>query len=202
MWELPDPRTFDSLIDLIEDAAKRYDGREQMALRTDEGLELRWSARGHQPPLEARRVAAARARHQARRSAADLEPVDPGTARGLLRGDARRRGDRAARPAHGTGRAPAHRPERRRAVAGHRHRPRRTGPGQQAASSTSTSGPSSGSPPSPRIRTRMPTRDEGGDDVDFPARLGSAGRQLAHDPRARRCSRSSTRAARRACPRA
>ena len=37
MWELPDPRTFDSLVDLIEDAAVRYDGREQMALRTDEG---------------------------------------------------------------------------------------------------------------------------------------------------------------------
>jgi len=45
MWQLPDPRQFDSLIDLIEDAAVRYDGREQMALRTDEGLELRWSAR-------------------------------------------------------------------------------------------------------------------------------------------------------------
>src|SRR3954452_7640113 len=44
MWELPDPRTFDSLVDLIEDAATRYGGREQMALRTDEGLELRWSA--------------------------------------------------------------------------------------------------------------------------------------------------------------
>jgi long-chain acyl-CoA synthetase len=45
MWQLPDPRKFDSLIDLIEDAAVRYEGREQMALRTDEGLELRWSAR-------------------------------------------------------------------------------------------------------------------------------------------------------------
>jgi len=45
MWKLPDPREFDSLIDLIEDAAVRYEGREQMALRTDEGLELRWSAR-------------------------------------------------------------------------------------------------------------------------------------------------------------
>jgi long-chain acyl-CoA synthetase len=44
MWELPDPRTFDSLLDLIEDAARRYNGREQMALRTDEGLQLRWSA--------------------------------------------------------------------------------------------------------------------------------------------------------------
>jgi long-chain acyl-CoA synthetase len=44
MWELPDPRTFGSLIDLIEDAAQRYGGREQMALRTDEGLSLRWSA--------------------------------------------------------------------------------------------------------------------------------------------------------------
>jgi len=45
MWALPDPRSFDSLVDLINDAAVRYDGREQMALRTDEGLELRWSAR-------------------------------------------------------------------------------------------------------------------------------------------------------------
>src|SRR3954447_6050987 len=44
MWELPDPRTFDSLLDLIDDAARRYNGREQMALRTDEGLQLRWSA--------------------------------------------------------------------------------------------------------------------------------------------------------------
>jgi long-chain acyl-CoA synthetase len=45
MWELPDPRKFNSLIDLIEDAAERYAGREQMALRTDDGLQLRWSAK-------------------------------------------------------------------------------------------------------------------------------------------------------------
>ena len=101
MWELPDPRTFDSLVDLIEDAAVRYAGREQMALRTDEGLELQWSAQGHQLPLEARRVAPPRAGHQTRRSHPDLESVDSGTAGGLLRGDARRRGGRAARPAHG-----------------------------------------------------------------------------------------------------
>lgn len=44
MWELPDPRGFDSLLDLIEDAATRYAGREQMALRTDEGRHLAWSA--------------------------------------------------------------------------------------------------------------------------------------------------------------
>src|SRR5512144_187084 len=44
MWQLPDPRTFDSLLDLIEDAATRYAGREQMALRTDDGLHLPWSA--------------------------------------------------------------------------------------------------------------------------------------------------------------
>jgi long-chain acyl-CoA synthetase len=44
MWELPDPRKFDSLLDLIEDAARRYAGREQMALRTDDGLELQWAA--------------------------------------------------------------------------------------------------------------------------------------------------------------
>ncbi len=44
MWQLPDPRTFDSLLDLIEDAATRYAGRVQMALRTDDGLHLPWSA--------------------------------------------------------------------------------------------------------------------------------------------------------------
>ena len=44
MWELPDPRKFDSLLDLIEDAAVRYAGREQLALRTDDGLQLQWSA--------------------------------------------------------------------------------------------------------------------------------------------------------------
>ncbi len=44
MWELPDPRKFDSLLDLIEDAARRYAGREQMALRTDDGLQLQWTA--------------------------------------------------------------------------------------------------------------------------------------------------------------
>ena len=44
MWQLPDPRTFDSLIDLLEDASKRWAGREQMALRTDDGLHLPWTA--------------------------------------------------------------------------------------------------------------------------------------------------------------
>jgi long-chain acyl-CoA synthetase len=44
MWELPDPRTFGSLLDLIEDAAERYAGRVQLSLRTDEGLQLPWSA--------------------------------------------------------------------------------------------------------------------------------------------------------------
>jgi len=44
MWQVPDPRTFDSLIDLIEDAATRWAGREQMALRTDDGLHLPWTA--------------------------------------------------------------------------------------------------------------------------------------------------------------
>ena len=98
---------------------------------------------GHQLPLEARRVAPARAGHQARRSPPDLEPVDAGIAGRLLRGDARRRGGRAARPAHGHGRHPAHRPERRRAVAGHRHRPRRAG-SDEGGLEHSTSGPSSG----------------------------------------------------------
>jgi long-chain acyl-CoA synthetase len=45
MWALPDPRTFDSLLDLLDDAAERYHGREQMVLRTDEGRQLPWSAR-------------------------------------------------------------------------------------------------------------------------------------------------------------
>jgi long-chain acyl-CoA synthetase len=44
MWQVPDPRTFDSLIDLLEDAAKRWAGREQMALRTDDGMHLPWTA--------------------------------------------------------------------------------------------------------------------------------------------------------------
>ena len=41
---LPDPRGFDSIIDVIEDAATRWAGREQMALRTDDGLHLQWTA--------------------------------------------------------------------------------------------------------------------------------------------------------------
>ncbi|HSH21757.1 MAG TPA: AMP-binding protein, partial [Candidatus Caenarcaniphilales bacterium] len=44
MWALPDPRSFDSLLDLLDDTAERYGGRRQLALRTDEGLELPWSA--------------------------------------------------------------------------------------------------------------------------------------------------------------
>jgi long-chain acyl-CoA synthetase len=44
MWELPDPRTFDSLLDLLDDSAVRYNGKRQFALRTDEGLQLPWSA--------------------------------------------------------------------------------------------------------------------------------------------------------------
>jgi long-chain acyl-CoA synthetase len=45
MWELPDPRSFDSLLDLLDDAANRYHGKRQLGLRTDEGLQLPWSAR-------------------------------------------------------------------------------------------------------------------------------------------------------------
>ena len=39
-WDLPDPKSFDSIIDVIDDAATRWAGREQMALRTDDGLHL------------------------------------------------------------------------------------------------------------------------------------------------------------------
>ena len=45
MWELPDPRSFASLLDLLDDADRRYGGKPQLALRTDEGIQLRWSAR-------------------------------------------------------------------------------------------------------------------------------------------------------------
>ncbi|MGI8928589.1 MAG: AMP-binding protein, partial [Candidatus Limnocylindrales bacterium] len=45
MWELPDPRTFGSLLDLLDDSATRYAGKRQFALRTDDGIELPWSAR-------------------------------------------------------------------------------------------------------------------------------------------------------------
>jgi long-chain acyl-CoA synthetase len=44
MWELPDPRSFGSLLDLLADAARRYHGKPQLALRTDEGRQLEWSA--------------------------------------------------------------------------------------------------------------------------------------------------------------
>jgi len=43
-WEVPDPRTFNSLLDLLDDASKRWAGRRQLALRTDEGLTLPWTA--------------------------------------------------------------------------------------------------------------------------------------------------------------
>ncbi|MDP8904481.1 MAG: AMP-binding protein [Chloroflexota bacterium] len=43
-WPVADPRTFDSLLDLLDDAATRWAGRRQLALRTDEGLQLPWTA--------------------------------------------------------------------------------------------------------------------------------------------------------------
>jgi long-chain acyl-CoA synthetase len=43
-WSVPDPRTFDSLLDLLDDAATRWAGRRQLALRTDDGLHLPWTA--------------------------------------------------------------------------------------------------------------------------------------------------------------
>src|SRR5215212_5331933 len=45
MWQVPDPRTFNSLLDLLDDSAVRWAGRRQFALRTDDGIELPWSAR-------------------------------------------------------------------------------------------------------------------------------------------------------------
>jgi long-chain acyl-CoA synthetase len=39
----PDPRTFDSLIDLLEDAARRYPGKVTLSMRTDAGVELPWT---------------------------------------------------------------------------------------------------------------------------------------------------------------
>ena len=45
MWEVPDPRKFDSLLEMLDDAAIRWGGRRQFALRTDDGIELPWSAR-------------------------------------------------------------------------------------------------------------------------------------------------------------
>lgn len=44
MWEVPDPRTFDSLLGMLDDAATRWAGKRQFALRTDDGIELPWSA--------------------------------------------------------------------------------------------------------------------------------------------------------------
>ena len=44
MWELPDPRSFDSLLDVLDDSAKRWAGKRQFALRTDDGLQLPWTA--------------------------------------------------------------------------------------------------------------------------------------------------------------
>lgn len=44
MWALPNPRTFDSLLDVLDDSAVRYAGKRQFALRTDDGIELPWSA--------------------------------------------------------------------------------------------------------------------------------------------------------------
>src|SRR5687767_914699 len=45
MWEVPNPRTFDSLLSMLDDAATRWAGKRQFALRTDDGIELPWSAR-------------------------------------------------------------------------------------------------------------------------------------------------------------
>ena len=43
-WVVPDARHFDSLVDLLDDATTRWAGRRQLALRTDDGLHLPWTA--------------------------------------------------------------------------------------------------------------------------------------------------------------
>ncbi|HUS21257.1 MAG TPA: AMP-binding protein [Aeromicrobium sp.] len=43
-WEIPDPRQFESLLDLLDDSATRWAGRRQFALRTDDELVLPWTA--------------------------------------------------------------------------------------------------------------------------------------------------------------
>ncbi len=60
MWQLPSPRDFDSLLDLLDDADRRYAGRPQLSLRTDAGRELDWSARelNHRARLVAWRLRA------------------------------------------------------------------------------------------------------------------------------------------------
>ena len=102
MAEYPDPRQFTSIVDIIDDAAARYPAsRPTLSLRTDDGIELAWSA----AELRRRaRLAAWRLRAAglaAGRPAADLEPVHPTPAGRLLgRGDGRHRA-RAPRPADG-----------------------------------------------------------------------------------------------------
>src|SRR5688572_23700348 len=45
MVAYPDPATFDSLVDLLDDAARRWpEDHHILALRTDEGLRDAWSA--------------------------------------------------------------------------------------------------------------------------------------------------------------
>ena len=43
-WEIPDPRQFESLLDLLDDSATRWAGKRQFALRTDDDLVLPWTA--------------------------------------------------------------------------------------------------------------------------------------------------------------
>ena len=45
MWEVPNPRDFNSLLEMLDDSATRWGGKRQFALRTDDGIELPWSAR-------------------------------------------------------------------------------------------------------------------------------------------------------------
>ena len=52
----PDPTSFDSLVDLLDDAAERYPAeRPSLSLRTDEGITLAWSS--HEVRRRARHVA-------------------------------------------------------------------------------------------------------------------------------------------------
>ena len=121
-WPVPNPHDYASLLDLIEDAARRWQGREQMVLRTDEGSELPWSARD---VAQHSKLVAWRLRELGLEPGDRLLTWSPSTpALPAVYFGAMRAGvvivplDLRMAP----GSAAAHRRERRRAVPGHRHR--------------------------------------------------------------------------------